>query len=85
MKFQLTNDFHNSSIWMIAPAHQHTSEEHVVVLSSGQARRARRALCGTRRCACSGETGICGRQETPGGKKLIVTVRHEQTSDCCCG
>jgi len=53
MNLTLTNDFHNTSI---------TLRLNNAFLSTYQVKKARKALCGSAECLCSGVTGMRGKQ-----------------------
>ncbi len=48
MKIQLTNNLHNTSVGIIP----HKDKDGDYYLSSSQIKRAKKALCGMRDCAC---------------------------------
>ena len=57
MKITLHNDFHNTSVDLIAKDGK---------LTESQMKKAQRELCGCEGCTCSGEFGYRGPQEIDG-------------------
>jgi hypothetical protein len=66
-KITLRNDFHGTKINLIPVENR---------LSAQQIKRAKRALCGIKHCACSGIAGTRGPQEI-GGIEIIGDVYSE--------
>ena len=67
MKVTLRNDLHNTSV-TVRPKGTTIVEVgnvrvHYAILSVGQARRAKKALCGVKGCVCSGDLGLRGPQD----------------------
>lgn len=56
----LTNDFHNTEVNLIIES---TTGDAIGTLSASQILRARRELCGSSDCMCSGDVGTRGRQD----------------------
>ena len=53
MKITLTNDFHNTTVNLVATAKR---------LNAKQVKRAKKALCGIDGCTCSDDLGMRGSQ-----------------------
>lgn len=72
MKITLTSDFHGTSVTLNADVRSHVHNVSTAYLTENQVRKAKRELCGTAGCSCSGTVGTRGRQQTPSGKRLEV-------------
>lgn len=54
MKITLTNDFHGTSVTLNADVRSHVHNVSTAYLTENQVRKAKRELCGTAGCSCSG-------------------------------
>ena len=71
----ITNDFHNSSVVLRCDVVQHIHNEKTIYPTKHQIKRAKKALCGIKGCACSNDVGIRGKQ-TLDDMPLIVDISN---------